>query len=119
MYTHPGPGLWYDLGMPSIEQLEKLLAIDEADTFVLYALAQEYAKGGDHSAAIAYYDRCLAADETYCYAYFHKARSLEAIEQIEPARATLQAGLAVARRVGDAKAASEIGSFLNSLGMTR
>lgn len=104
--------------MPSIEQLEKLLTVDDTDTFVLYALAQEHAKAGNHDAAIGFYDRCLAVDEAYCYAYFHKARSFEALERIDEARATLERGLDVSRRVGDAKAAGEIQSYLNVVGLT-
>ncbi|MEO1584027.1 MAG: tetratricopeptide repeat protein [Planctomycetota bacterium] len=101
--------------MPSIEQLQKLLALDESDTFVLYALAQELSKAGDHAGAVAYYDRCLAVDDAYCYAYFHKARSLEALGDMDAARETLAAGLDVARRVGDSKATNEIGGYLDEL----
>lgn len=101
--------------MPSIEQLEKLLTVDDTDTFVLYALAQEHAKAGNHDAAIGFYDRCLAVDEAYCYAYFHKARSLEAVDRVSDAIGTLEAGLAVAQRVSDAKASGEISSYLTNL----
>ncbi|MEM1186409.1 MAG: tetratricopeptide repeat protein [Planctomycetota bacterium] len=101
--------------MPSIAQLEKLLSVDPEDTFVLYGLAQEHAKAGDHAKAVEHYDRCLAVDEAYCYAYFHKARSLEAMGEPEAASETLRAGLLVAQRTGDAKATSEIAGYLSEL----
>lgn len=63
--------------MPSIEQIQRLLAAEPEDTFLLYALAQEQAKGGDLAAAIATYDRVLALDPGHGYAYFHKARAQE------------------------------------------
>lgn len=105
--------------MPSVEQLEKLLAVDPDDSFMHYALALEYAKAGDHDKAAESFDRCIAIDEQYCYAYFHKARSLEADGQLEDARATLETGLGIAKRVGDQKAASEINSYLTTLRYAR
>jgi len=102
--------------MPTIEQLEKLLSAEPDDAFTLYALALEHAKQGRHDMAVAFFDRCLASDEEYTYAYYHKARSQESADDLGGARATLETGLEVARRVGDAKATSEIGAFLQGLG---
>ncbi|MGP1272170.1 MAG: tetratricopeptide repeat protein [Phycisphaerales bacterium] len=101
--------------MPSIEQLEKLLTLDEQDTFVLYALGQTYAKAGDHDRAIDCYERCIAVDEAYCYAYYHQARSYEATGRIADAIATLERGLEVATRVIDSKASGEIDTYLGFL----
>lgn len=101
--------------MPTVEQLERVLAADPNDTFVLYALAQEHAKRGNADAALAFYDRCLAADRLYCYAYFHKAKVLEALGRLGDARATLAAGVVAAREAGDMKALSEISGALDLL----
>ena len=104
--------------MPSIAQLEKMLAADPRDAFVLYGLAQEHAKAGGeagHGAAVEYYDRCLAVDPAYCYAYFHKARSLVALGLVSRAVATVQAGIAAARGAGDAHAASELQGLLDEI----
>ncbi len=101
--------------MPSIEQLQKLLAADPADPFVLYGLAQEHAKAGQTDEAVAHYDRCLAADPGYCYAYFHKAKALEDAGRVPEAVATLKAGLAAAKKAGDAHATSEISGYLDML----
>lgn len=101
--------------MPSMQQLEKLLAADPGDPFVLYAMAIELAKQGKHEDAIGYFDRCLAADSLYCYAYFHKARSLEALGRHADLKAALTAGVAAAKEAGDGKALSEISGYLASV----
>jgi tetratricopeptide (TPR) repeat protein len=101
--------------MPSIEQLERLLAADPGDAFVLYGLAQEWARRGDVGRAAEFYDRCLAADPGYLYAYFHKARALEGAGRREEALAALRSGAAMARRAGDSHAVSEISGYLEEL----
>lgn len=102
--------------MSRLQQLRKLHELDPADADVLYMLAQEHAKAGRHDEAIAWYDRCLAADGSYCYAYFHKARSFEARGDTEGATRTLREGLEASRERGDAKAAGEIEGYLHTLG---
>ncbi|MFG0326572.1 MAG: tetratricopeptide repeat protein [Phycisphaerales bacterium JB037] len=101
--------------MPSLEQLHRLLEADPHDPFTLYAIAQEHAKQGEHAQAIAFYDRCLAANPDECYAYFHKARSQEAMGDESDAAATLEAGIAVATRLGDAKALGELSAYREEL----
>lgn len=102
--------------MPTLEQLEKMLASDPRDSFVLYAIAQEHAKAGRHEQAVAFYDRCVGVDPNYSYAYFHKARSLEALGRGEEAIDTLRSGTQAAAASGDAKAAGEIEEYLAMLG---
>ena len=101
--------------MPSIAQLERLLQTDPHDAFVLYGLAQEYAKAANWETACAYYDRCVRADPHYCYAYFHKARALDAAGKREEARIAVRAGLEAAKASGDAHAASELAGLWESL----
>ena len=104
--------------MPSIAQLEKMLAADPGDAFILYGLAQEHAKVGGaagHGKAVEFYDRCLAADPAYCYAYFHKARSLAAMEKTAEAVQTVRAGIAAAKKAGDGHAESELNGLLDEL----
>ena len=101
--------------MNRMAQLEKLLAAEPLDTFVLYSLGQEHAKAKNHAAAVEWYDKCLAVDPLYAYAYFHKARALEAAGNIEAAIKTLREGLTAARTGKDQKALSEIGGYLDQL----
>lgn len=93
----------------------QLLTVTPEDEFVLYALAIEHAKGGNHQAAISFFDRAIATDPANAYHHFHKARSLEALDEIEQAQATLREGLRVARQHGDQKASSEIIGYLDMI----
>jgi len=99
-----------------LAKLSALLAADPTDTFVLYALAQEHAKAGDHAQAVIYYDRTLATDPAYCYAYFHKARSQQEQGDIASAVRTVREGLLAAQKSGDGKALGELSSLLDELG---
>lgn len=102
--------------MPTrLEQLQKLLALEPNDPFLLYSTALEHAKTGDHARAVEFFDRCLAADPAYCYAYFHKAVSLKAADRAGEARDTLTAGIRAAQAAGDAKAIGELSGMLESL----
>lgn len=98
-----------------LAQLLKLHAAEPADPFCLYGIAQEHARAGRHEEALGWYDRALAADPAYCYAYFHKARSLEELERIDDACAVLRAGAEAARLAGDGHALSEIRGYLDQL----
>jgi tetratricopeptide (TPR) repeat protein len=101
--------------MPSIPDLQRLLEKDPKDPFLLYGLAQEYAKAGDVAKAVEYYDRCLAADPLYCYAYFHKARVQQAAGDVDGALATVKAGMVAAKKAGDGHAASELQGLMDEL----
>ena len=101
--------------MPSIAQLEKLLALEPGDAFLLYGIAQEHAKAGDHDRAVEFFEKAIESDEDYTYAYFHIARSLESLDRIPETIACLEKGEQVARRVGDAKGLSEITGYLSGL----
>ncbi len=103
---------------PRLEKLSAMLETDPNDAFVLYGLAQEHAKIGtdeDHGSAIGYYDRCLAADPAYLYAYYHKAMSLISLNRTDEAAATLRSGMAAAKAAKDQKAIGEIGALLDQI----
>jgi len=102
--------------MSRLQQLLKLHEVDPSDADVLYMLAQEHATRGEHAEALAWFDRCVDADGAYCYAYFHKARSLEALGRVPEAIETLRRGLGAAVAAGDAKAQGEIAGYLEALG---
>ena len=98
-----------------IAQLKSLLQSEPRDTFCLYGLAMEYSKAGRVDEAIGFFDRTLAVDPHYCYAYFHKAKCQEESGDLDAARATLREGLTQAKKVGDAKASSELAAYLDEL----
>ncbi|MHC5023954.1 MAG: tetratricopeptide repeat protein [Planctomycetota bacterium] len=98
-----------------IEQLEALLQSEPDDVFCLYGLAMEYARAGDAAAAIRFFDRALAADPDYLYAYYHKARCLMDADDPAAARHALESGIARADAGQDAHAADELRALLDEL----
>lgn len=101
--------------MSRLDQLLKLLAAEPDDPFVLYGIAQEHAKAERHHDAVSFYDRCLAADPTYLYGYYHKAVSLIDLGDHAAARQTLDTGITAARVARDSKALNELTALLDSL----
>lgn len=98
-----------------LETLNKFVASDPHDTFATYGLAMEHAKRGETALALKWFDRTLAIDPHYCYAYFHKARTQRDSGDDPGAIATLRVGLQQARACGDMHAASEIEGFLDEI----
>lgn len=101
--------------MPSIEQLQQLLQNEPNDPFLLYGIAQEHFKAGRLDDAVAWFDRTLGADPDHAYAYFHKARALQAAGRTAGAVTTLHAGVAAAKAARDLKALSELNAYLDEL----
>jgi len=85
-----------------------MLEKQPADPFLLYGMGMEYKKGGDLSQAVAYFDRTLAADPGYCYAYYQKGQVQEAMGDPTAAKETYRQGIAAAVRKGDEHAKGEI-----------
>ncbi len=101
-----------------LAKLLKILSLEPNDVFTLYGIANEYAKrgqAGDAAKSIEFYDKCLAADPHYCYAYYHKAKVQADNDDTAAAAATLRAGIEVAKRTGDGKAQNEMLSLLDSI----
>ncbi|MBL0927179.1 MAG: tetratricopeptide repeat protein [Phycisphaerales bacterium] len=101
--------------MSRLQQLEKLLSADPSDADVPYMIAHEHLKAGDHGEATRWFDRCLAIDPHYHYAYFHKAKALEAAGDVPAAAAALRLGVERARAARDAKALNELSGYLDEI----
>jgi len=100
------------------DRLATLLRMHEQepeDSFCLYGIAQEHLKRGDHDAAIDWFNRTIAVEPDHAYAYFHKAKAQEEADRTDDAVETLRAGLDVAKRCGDEKAANELAAALDLL----
>src|SRR6185503_17174221 len=98
-----------------LAQLQSLLQAEPNDVFCLYGIAMEHARQGRFEEAIACYDRALAVDPAYCYAYFHKAKAQEEAGDQAGACKTLQEGLMRSKAAGDSKAANEIAAYLDEI----
>jgi len=111
MATNPASGAAGD----RLAQLMRMADAEPGDPFFPYGIAQEHARAGRHDEAIAWYDRTVAVDANYCYAYFHKARSLEELGRTDDACAALRSGIERARAAGDRHALSELSGYLDQL----
>lgn len=101
--------------MPTLDQLQRLLAADPSDAFVLYAIAQEHAKAHSHALAVEFFDKCIAADAAYVYAYYHKAKVLLGRGDRAGALAAANAGLAKARAIAEAHAVGELLTLIDDI----
>ena len=103
------------LNTPRLEQLRKLHEADPSDADVCYMIAQELGKADEHAQAIEWYDICLAADDTYCYAYFFKAIAQRNLDLTDEAIETIRAGLPIAEQSGHPKAFAELSQLLDEI----
>ena len=101
--------------MPTLEQLDALLADEPDDVFLHYSRAMELSKQSRVDEAVEAFDRSLELDETYCAAYYHKGRTLIDAGRCDEARAVLTAGQTAAERAGDAHTRDEIAGLLDTL----
>lgn len=102
--------------MPSLESLHRLLERSPGDPFVPYAIAQEHAKQRAFAEAVAWYDRCVAVDGSYCYAYYHKARALLAMGKRDDALRAIEEGQRRAAASGDGHAGAELTALREEIG---
>ncbi len=100
-----------------LSQLLKLHETDPDDPFLTYGVAMEHVGAERFDDALAWLDKTLALDTGYCYAYFQKAKALSQLGRDDDAVAAVEAGLEVARRVGDEKALGELGELREMLVM--
>ena len=109
------PPLWRVLGHHGrdmsgtrLEKIREMLTQNPTDSFLLYGLANEYKNAGDLTQAIAGYRHLMSVNPDYVAAYYHCGQTLEAAGDAEAAAATYDAGIEVARRIGDMHALSEL-----------
>jgi len=98
-----------------LSQLRNLLDKDPHDAFCMYGIGMEYSKAGNHTEAIAWFDRTMEVDPSYCYAWYHKARVQEQSGDTAGAISTLENGINQAMDLGDQHAQEEMKSLLQSL----
>jgi Tfp pilus assembly protein PilF len=95
-----------------LEQLQKMLATEPKDTFLLYGLGLEYKKANQPAEALEYLQRVIAIDPGYCYAYHQMGLIYESLEKNDAAGDAYRAGMEAARRKGDQHALGEIEAAL-------
>lgn len=95
-----------------LEQLLRLHAADPDDADVPYMIALEHGKTGNPADAITWFDKTIALDPDYHYAYYQKAKMLVQTGQNAAAADTIRQGIARATAANDTKAASELNDLL-------
>ncbi len=94
------------------ERLEAMLAAEPHDQFLRYSLAMELDKEGQHEQSLELL-RGLAADATpYVPAFLMAGQQLARLGRLDEAQEVLTAGIAAARRQGNAHAEREMSEFL-------
>ena len=98
-----------------LAKLRKFLEDDPTDTFTRYAIALEQSKLGDDAATVQAFEEVLQHDPSYAPAYHQLGLFFAARGQADAARAALERGIAAAKAVSDAHAASEMQETLDEL----
>jgi tetratricopeptide (TPR) repeat protein len=98
-----------------VATLKQILDTNPDDAFARYALGMEYSGSGETDAAMAEFQRLLAAHPDYANAYFMAAQTLARAERNDEARNILQQGIECARRTRNQHAMSEMEAMLDDL----
>jgi Tfp pilus assembly protein PilF len=97
------------------KQIEAMLADDPNDAFLRYGLAMEYVSEGDHETALRCFQDLLKAAPDYVPAYLQAGQALQRLDREEETRAMYRAGIAMAKKEGNAHAADEMERFLDAI----
>ena len=98
-----------------LQQLQRMLDKSPDDAFLLYGIGMEHKKLGDAARAVEFFDRVIAVDPGYCYAYYQRGQVLEQAGDEEGARRAYRSGFEAAVKKGDAHARSELEAALDLL----
>jgi len=98
-----------------VATLKQVLDANPNDAFARYALGLEYSGSGETDAALAEFQRLLAAHPDYTNGYFMAAQTLVRADRSDEARAMLQQGIESARRTRNQHAQAEMEGMLDEL----
>lgn len=98
-----------------LRQLQQMLEKSPQDTFLLYGIAMEHKKAGEVAPALEYFNRVIALDPGYCYAYHQRGLLHESTGDVEAAKRSYREGVEAAKRKGDAHAQGEIQAALDMI----
>jgi predicted Zn-dependent protease len=101
--------------MPDLAKLQALLEQEPDNCFLNFGVAMELARLERHEEALVAFERVIELDPDYTVAYLQQGRLLLRLGRREDARQALSAGLAAARRGGDAHAETEMSKLLTAM----
>jgi Tfp pilus assembly protein PilF len=95
--------------------LEEFLAANPTDAFARYGLAMECLNASDASAAEGHFRQLVSSHADYVPAYYHYGQLQARLGHSDEAQNTFRAGIAAARKAGDAHALSELEAALDEV----
>jgi Tfp pilus assembly protein PilF len=98
-----------------IEKLKEFLVVNPNDSFVQHALALEYIKAGDDSAAQKLFEDILQREPEYIGSYYHLAKLFERNGNTESAIKWYEKGMEQAKKTGENHAYNELKSAYEEL----
>jgi tetratricopeptide (TPR) repeat protein len=96
-------------------QLQKMLEREPNDPFLLYGVAMEHKKAGRTADAIEFFEKTIAVDSGYCYAFYQLGQTYELMDNPALAKKWYEDGIVAARVKGDDHARSELETALAAL----
>ena len=99
-----------------LQQLFHFLENSPGESFILFAIAKEYEGINQLDKALGYYLKLTTDDPDYVGTYYHLGKLYEQLEQFEKAFQTYKTGMAVAKKIGDQHALSELAGAKLNLG---
>ena len=89
--------------MNKIEPLERLLTQGHDNAILRFGLGQAYLAVGQPGQAVAHFERAILHDPDYSAAWKGLGQALTQVDRPEDAMVAFEAGIAAARRKGDAQ----------------
>lgn len=97
------------------ERIRLMLKDQPNDCFLWHALGLEVWKSGEKSEALQCFRTVLELDENYVGTYYHLGKLLHQMSQADEAAAVYEKGMAVAAKLRDMHARSELQMALDEL----
>lgn len=94
--------------MDRIEKLKEFLLAEPDDPFVKHALALEYIKIGEKSAARRLLEEVLTKDPGAVGSYYQLGKLLEGMGEVQRAMEWYEKGMAAAKAAGERRAYNEL-----------
>ncbi len=91
-----------------LQQLLQFHSESPNDAFLLFALGKEYEKLGNTEMALDFYQKIVATMPDYVGVYYHLGKLLEKTEHPAKAIEAYKSGMAIAQKIGDRHALSEL-----------
>lgn len=101
--------------MDKAQKLREMLKRDPNDVFLRHALALEYIKNGNDADARQLFEGLLKDDPSYLGSYYHLAKLLERIGDVNQAIKYYEKGMLVAKSTDDNKTYNELRSAYEEL----